>query len=246
MRFRTQRAALAGFEIHDILPKAAALECQRLILRFRQKRKINPEGTVDAFRAADGLKDQINRRTQIHGAHGGGDMRQHAALRRNIVSQPQPVQHVQDAEHRFHIIGRGIDANHRITGAKQKPIQGGGCDAARVIRWVIGLQANGKAALQADGVAKPRDIDAFRRNRDQIRRAHDLGGRGHHFRRQAWRKRRKGCAIGGIGKQPIAKAANGQAADRGEGRLVMAVLDQPRDLICLIRNDAFRKEMGQR
>ena len=119
MRIRTQRAALAGFEIHDILPKAAALERQRLFMGFRQERQVNAKGTIDAFRTADGLKHQINRRAQIHGAHRGGDMRQYAALRWDIIRQAQPVQHIQNPQHRFYIVSGGIDANHRIAGAEQ-------------------------------------------------------------------------------------------------------------------------------
>ena len=111
---------------------------------------------------------------------------------------------------------------------------------------MIGLQADGKPTLEADSIAKARDIHAFRRDRNQICRAHDLGCCRHHFRCQARGQRRKGCAIGGIGQQPIAKAADRQAADRGEGCLVMAVLDQPRDLIRFIRDHAFRDEMRER
>ena len=111
---------------------------------------------------------------------------------------------------------------------------------------MIGLQANRKPALEADGIAKARDILAFRRDRDQIRRAHDLARCRNHFRCQARGQRRKGCAITGIGQQPIAKATDRQAANGGEGCLVMAVLDQPRDLIRLIRDHAFREEMRER
>ena len=111
---------------------------------------------------------------------------------------------------------------------------------------MIGLQADRKPPFEADGIAKARDILAFRRDRNQIRRAHDLGGGRDHFWCQARGQRRKGCAIGCIGQQPIAKAADRQAADGCEGRLVMAVLDQARDLIRFIRDHAFRKEMRER
>ena len=49
-----------------------------------------------------------------------------------------------------------------------------------------------------------------------------------------------------VGQQPVAKAADGQMRDRREGRRVMAVDDEARDLVGLVGNDGLVEERRER
>ena len=49
-----------------------------------------------------------------------------------------------------------------------------------------------------------------------------------------------------VGQQKIAQTADGQMRNRGESRFVVAVDNQPRDLVILVRDDGFVEKRGER
>ena len=54
-------------------------------------------------------------------------------------------------------VGRGIDADDSIDRAQQQAVEDGGGDAARIVRRMIGLQADRQPAGQPDRIAEAGD-----------------------------------------------------------------------------------------
>ncbi len=79
----------------------------------------------------------------------------------------------------------GFDADHRVPGAVQQPVEHTGGDAFQVVGGMVGLQAYAEVAGQADGVAKARHHLAFAGGKDQILIAHQLTDRRRHLRGDA-------------------------------------------------------------
>ena len=63
------------------------------------------------------------------------------------------------------------------------------------------------------------------------------------------RRERNVCTIdrsvGGIAEQPVAKTADGEMADGGEGLFIVGVDDQSGDFVVLVRNQHFLQEMAE-
>ena len=108
-----------------------------------------------------------------------------------------------------------------------------------IVGRMVGLQPHREPARQADGVAEARDHAALRRHHHQVLQPADLADRRGHLRREAGRERGEGLRRRRIRQEPVAKSADGEMRDRGEGRAVVAVDDQPRHLVALVRNDGI-------
>ena len=244
MRVRRQRAALAGLEIHHVVAERAALQRQRRLARLAQQRERHAEAGIRRLGAADRLEHEVHRRAALDRAQAGRDVRQHAGLRRNGVALAHRVQHGEQRARGIDAVGGRVDADHRVAGTEQQPVERGGGDAARIVGRMVGLQAHREAPGQADRVAEARDDAALGRDRDQVLQAHQLADRGGHLGRQAGAQRRQRVRL--RGEQELAELADGERGDRGERRCVVAVDDQPGDFVGFVGNDRLGQDRRQR
>lgn len=81
----------------------------------------------------------------------GGDVRQHAALGRDIKLVDNAVDGIEDAGQVLHVIGYRVNADHRIARAEREPFVDLRGNALHVIAGIVRLQAAAKGARQADG-----------------------------------------------------------------------------------------------
>ena len=213
MRIGRQRAALAGLEIHHVVAERAALQRQRRLARLAQQRQRDAEAGVRRLGAADRLEHQIDRRAALDRAQAGGDVRQHAGLRRDGVALAHRVEHREQRARGIDAVGRRVDADHRVAGAEQQPVERGCGDAARIVGRMVGLQAHRETPGQADRVAEARDDAALCRHRDQVLQAHQLADRGGHLGRQARAQRGQRVRFGG--EQALAELAHGERCATG-------------------------------
>ena len=173
-------------------------------------------------------------------------MREHAVLRRNIELDTNVIQHREQCVCSFYAIRGRIDADNGVARPKQQSVEDRRRDATRIVSRMIGLQPYRKPAWQADGAAKSRDYRAFRRHHDQILCAAYLCDRGGHLRRNARCKRCERLRRRFVREQKIPESADGQMRDRFEGRAIMPVEDQTRDLVAFVRYDRIVEECRQR
>jgi hypothetical protein len=122
---------------------------------------------------------------------------------------------------------------------------------ADVVGRVVGLQPDRHAPGQADGVAEAVDDPALAGHQDQVLVAHQLGDGGHHLRREAGRERARTAGVAASDSSQSRKPPTVRTGDRREGRRIVAVDDQARDLVVLIGNQAssrncFSGSVGQR
>ena len=244
MRIGRQRTALAGLEIHHVVADRAALQRQRRVARLAQQRERHAEAGVGRLGAADRLEHEIDRRAALDRAQAGGDVRQHAGLRRDGVALAHLVEHREQRARGIDAVGRRIDADHRIARAEQQAVEHGCGDAARIVGRMVGLQAHREPPGQADRVAEARDDAALRRHRDQVLKAHQLADRGRHLRREAGRSAASVVRFGG--EQQLAELADGERGHRRERRRVVGVDDQPGDFVGFVGNDRLGEDRRQR
>ena len=231
-----QRAALAGFEIHQVVAEGTAFEAQAGVVAFLQDLQADAEAGVGRLGAGNRLEHQIQRHATVDRLDRGGDVGQHTGLGGDFITLDDAVEHLQHVADRTDAVGGRVDADHGVAVAVQQAVENAGGDAGRFIGRVIRLQASRHAPAQADGIAKTADHADFLRHQYQVLHAHDLRYRRRHFRRQAGGEGAQAGFVGAVAEQPVAKAADGQVADRGKGRQVMAVDDQPGDFIGFVGN----------
>ena len=188
VRIGRQGAALAGFEVHQVLAQGAALEAQARVITFLQHVQVDPETGIGRFGTGNRLKHQVQRYATVDRFDGGGDVGQHAGLGGDFIALDDRVEHLQHGADRGDAVGGRVDANHGIAVAVQQAVEDARGDAGRFIGRVVGLQARGQAPAQAQGAAKLGDHADLLCDQYEILHAHDLGhGRGH-FRCQPWRQ----------------------------------------------------------
>jgi len=243
---RREGRTLARLEIHDVVAHRAASQGQARLLSLGQKGQIDPKAGVDRLGAADGLEHQVHRRALGDGLDGGGHVGEHAALGGNGVALAQFVEHDQETDDPLEIVGGRIDPDAGIAGPQKQAIDDRGQNALGIIRGVVGLQPGGQAAGQADGGAEGRTGPRFCRHQDEILVPHDLGGGRHHFGRQPRRQGRQTGLVRLVRKQPFAEGAHAQVLDRGKGRRIVAVQNEPGHLVDFVRNKRLFQEGGQR
>ncbi|KAI3488917.1 hypothetical protein L1887_46947 [Cichorium endivia] len=222
-----QRAALAGLEVHQVLPEGAAIQAQARVIPFLQHIQIDPETGVGRLGAGDGLEHQVQRHATVDGLDRGGDVGQHAGLGGNVIALDDGVEHLQQGADRGDAVGGRVDADHGVTVAVEQAVEDARGDPRRFVGGVVGLQAGRQAPAQPHGAAETGDHTDLLRHQDQVLHAHDLRHRRGHFRGQARGQGAQAGFVGLIAQQPVAQAADGQVADRGEGLLVVGVDDQP-------------------
>ena len=183
---------------------------QRGILCLTQDVQVDAEAGIRRFGPGDRLEHQIDRSATADDLQRVGDMRQYAGLGRDVMTQTQRLQHVQQGDAVGDAVGGRIDADHGIAATQQKPVDRCRADPAQVIGRMVRLQAGAQPPWQTLGIAERGGDPAATGDADQILVAHQLGCRCRHLRRDGRRKRGqpvRGCFIG---QQPVAKAADGQ------------------------------------
>ena len=240
-----KRAALAGLEVHDVVAQGPAPKRQRSRAGLGEQGQVDAEAAIGLLGASDRLEDQVHRRSLRDHRQRVGDVGEHAGLGRDLQPRDHVVEHAHQAGQRRDAVTCRIDADHRIARAIEQAIDDRGGNAAQVVGRMVGLQAHGEMAGQADRVAKAGDDAALARDQDEVLVAHQLADRRRHLRRDAGAHRCEACLVGGIRQQPVAKRPHVQVRDRGERRGVVAVDDQSRDLVGLVRDQRFVQEASQ-
>ena len=111
---------------------------------------------------------------------------------------------------------------------------------------MIGLQPHAKVARQANRIAKARHHPALFRHQDQILIAHDLAHCRRHLRRNAGGHLRQHGAVRLLAQQPVAKIADREVRDGLKGGGVVAIDDQARHLVLLVRHQRLLQECLER
>ena len=134
----------------------------------RKQREVDAEAAVRRLGAADRLEDEIDRRAIARCGERGGDVGQHAGLRRDSQPLAQLVEQVAAGRGSGRAVARRVDADDGVAAAEQQPIDDAGGDALADRRSDGSAGAAPRAVRQADRVAKPRHDPAFRGDRDEI------------------------------------------------------------------------------
>ena len=170
---------------------------------------------------------------------------------RNVEPLSDLVEQSYDPHIILHAVGRRVDADHRVADAEQEPIDQAGDNSAGIVGRMVRLQARGEPSGKPDGVPECCRDAAFGGDDDEVLRAHDLGHGSGHLRCQAGRH----CGQAGGRRprieQPFPEFADRQMRYRREGGEIVAVEDQARDLVFVIRNklvvqEGFERKIGQR
>ncbi len=241
-----QGAALAGLEVHEVLPQGAALERQARLIAFLQHVQVDTEAGVGGLGSGDRLEHQVQRHATVDGLDRRGDVGQHAGLGRDVIALDNGVEHFQQGADRGDAVGGRVDADHGIAVTVQQAVEDAGGNPGRFIRGVVGLQACRQAPTQPHGAAKTGHYTDFLRDQHQVLHAHDLRHGGGHFRGEPRRQGAQAGLGGFIAEQPVAQAADGEVADRGKGLGVVGVDDQAGDLVLLVRDQRFTEKMAER
>ena len=237
---------MPGLEIHYVVADAAAPERQRGVLRFAEQRKVDAEALVRRLRAGDRLEHQIDRRALGDEIERGGDVREHAHLRRDVELDAHLVEHGKERMRPLRAVGRGIDADDGIAGAEEEAVENARGDAGGIVGRMIGLQPHREPAGKPDGVAEAGHDRALRRHHHQVLQAADLAHRRRHLRDEAARERGEPFRRRRVGEEPVAQAADGEMRDRSEGRRIVGVDDETRYLIALVGDHMLGEERRER
>src|ERR1700722_10947866 len=89
-------AALAGFEVHDLISDpihvALAMMIEDLFLSLAQHVEGDAEAAVGGFGSGDRLKEKVDRSATFQGGELGGDMGEATSLSRNFVGVDQTTE----------------------------------------------------------------------------------------------------------------------------------------------------------
>ena len=212
-------------------------------MRLVEQRDGDAEGAVGSLRPADGLEDEIDRSAEAHRLHLCGDVAEYAALRGNGEALTGAVDEVKQVDEGAQAVGDRVDADDCIARAEHEAVEDGCGDARGRVGWVVGLQARGESARQADRGAEAGDDGDLASDENEVLQTHELGNRRGHLRREPWSERGEIRRSGVVGEQPVTKSTDGETGDGSEGRRFMRVEDEARDFICLIRDDRLIEEV---
>jgi len=141
MRVRRESRALAGLEVHHVIAghsigaARATLEFACGLVRFGQQREVHAEASVSLFGSGNRLKDKIDRRSRFERGHLRGDVREHAALNRDVEALAQRVDHPQQPRGGGHVVAGGVDP---ITASPEPSSSPSRIDAAIPIKSSVG------------------------------------------------------------------------------------------------------------
>ena len=132
-------------------------------------------------------------------------------LRRHFASRYEAIERMQNRANRFHRIGRGIYADHRVAASIEQAFKRGEQDASDIVHRMIRLHPNAQNAALAHGVAATRDVANARRGQHQILVAHNLRHGCGDFRNDGALNRAQFAFGSGVIEQPLAEFADGHA-----------------------------------
>ena len=111
-------------------------------------------------------------------------------------------------------VGRGVDADDGVAGAKQETVENARGDGAHIVGRMVGLQPHRQAAGKPDCVAEARHHRALRRHHHQILAGLlILADRRRHLWRDAGRELGQLLRCGAVGEEPVAQSADGEMGD---------------------------------
>ena len=218
-----ERAALAGFEVHDVVADGAAAQFAGGAVGFVEEGEVDAEGGVGWLGAGDGLEDEVDGCAALERGELGGDVGEDAALGGDRVALADGVDEAEEGGGGGDVVGGGVDADDGVAGAEEEAVDDGGGDADGVVGWVVGLEAGGETAGQADGGAEAGDDADFAGDGDEVLHAHELGDGGGHLGGEAGGEGGKGFGGGFVGEETVAELADGEGGDGGEGCGVVGV-----------------------
>ena len=247
VRVGRQRAALAGLEIHDVVAEraAAAATARHRAPRAAARGRRRSCGSPPRCRAID-WKTRSTGAPRSMRRERGGDMGQHAGLRRDGVAL---------ADSRRACVSSAIGGSTLsvaglmpITASPQPSSRPSRMEAAMPggssVGW-FGCSRTESRPGRPMRVAEARDHAAFRGDRHQVLVAHQLADRGRHLRREPGRERGQRRGVG-RGSSHSRNSPTVRCGDRGEGRGVMGIDDQPGDLVRLVGDHRLGEEGRQR
>ena len=177
------------------------------------------------------------------------DVREHAGLRRDVVAAADGVEQVQQIGGGVRRIGGRVDADHGVAAAQQQSVEHRRGDTARVVGRMVGLQPRGeRAAAARSWCGRPRS-PGWRRDGDQILVAHDLAGGRRHLGVRPGAIAAMRSALSSweaVSSSQSRNPPDRQMRYRRKSLAVMAVDDQPGDLVGLVRDDLLVQEGVQR
>ena len=177
-------------------------------------------------------------------------MGQHADLGGNLPVLLDLLEPPQDLPHLLRGVGDRVQADHCVTGTEAETLQHRGGDAVRVVGGVVGLQPAAQGSGQTDGgVAVGGDGD-LRCRVNQIQIAHQLTDRRDHLGGQSPAGLADSIGSGGLIQQPLPKLPHGLAFELLISGDVQVILNDPGDLIFLVRHrrvlpQFFQSHLGQ-
>ena len=92
-------------------------------MRFAEQGQVDSERSVGGFGAADGLEYQIDGCAGVEGFELRRDMRQYAALRRDVVALANGVSMTSNFFYGLRIIGSGVDADDGVATAEHETVE---------------------------------------------------------------------------------------------------------------------------
>ena len=246
MRVGRERAALPGLEVHHVVADRAA---PAATAPPRAPRRSSASETPKLRLAAS--VPAIDWKTRSTGAprsiarSAGGDVGQHAGLGRDVVAVADRRPAWRSSVHGgVHAVGGRVDADHRVAAAVAagRRARWRRCRAGRRSGgWAAAAPTAGRAGRWCCGTRVT--TRHLRGHRDQVLVAHELADRGHHLRREAGRAARPASARRRVGEQPVRGSRPPSGAATGaKAAGVVAVDDEPRDLVLLVGDQRLGQE----
>ncbi len=218
-----------------------------MLVSFFEESEVDAEACVGGFGASDGLEEEVERCSLLHGLHLRGEMGEDAGLDGDLVAAADVIDEMEERGESGYVIGDGVDADDGVAGAEEEAVEDGCCDACWVVGGMVGLEAGGEAAGQAYGGAEFCDDIYFAGYEDEVLKAHEFGDGGGYFGGEAGCEGRQGDRGGCVGEEMVAELAHGEAGDGGEcgggDGGAAGVLDETGDFVGFVWDDCFVEEV---
>ena len=205
-----------------------------------------PKPALPFSRAREALEHDVHRGAGLERAHLGGDMAEHAVLRRHAGAIDDVGGEFEQAADVVGLVDARVDSDERVAGRVREAFVSCGCDSGEIVARMVWLQAGREPAREAERGARVRDDANLRRNRNQIEIGAQLGDRGGDFGGDSAAGCEDRVAGGRVVEQPFAKLADRLAAHGGECVEVERVIDNARHLVAIVGDDRILAQIVQR
>ena len=144
-----------------------------------------PKPALPFSRAREALEHDVHRGAGFECAHLGGDMAEHAVLRRHAGAIDDVGGEFEQTADVVGIIDARVDSDERVAGRVGEAFISCGGDSGEIVARMVGLQAGREPARESERGARVSDDANLRRDRDQIQIGAQLGDRGSDLRGDA-------------------------------------------------------------